>query len=169
MNRTVTRSLPVLAAGLLLSATALAAEGGKPFARVGDWEIRKHPGYCTAKIGYDGDRALRISSSRAKSSYGFMGADTGAAGKGVPVTVWFDGQKKHRFTAMAVARADPKEDGGSPWLIVVEDTSEFSPTGFMLGRSVTFSYRVNGKAHEETYTFKDGNAAFAKLTACSGV
>jgi hypothetical protein len=163
--------LAAAATALLATGAAHALEGGKAYARVDTWEIRKHGSYCTAKIAYDGDRALRIASSADRSSFGFMGMGTGswAPGAKVPIVYWFDGDKKNRFNATATARQNEAEDGGAPWLVVIEPTREFSPVGFMVGRSVTFSYRLDGKTQEETYTFRRGNDAFEKLVACSGV
>lgn len=144
-------------------------KSGKVFAKVGDWEIRKFPTYCVAKIGFEGDRGLRIYSGADSFSFGFMGPGTGTVPAKINVTYWFDNNKANKFTRAGVKRANVNEDGGAPWLILVDKPNEPSFAGdFELSKSITFNYRADGEQQSETFSLKNAAAAMGKVFACSG-
>lgn len=163
--------MALLASLALLSITgAHAVKGGKVYAKVGDWEIRRFPKYCVATIGFDGDRALRMHAGTGGSSFGFMGPGTGAGAKKVPVTYWFGNDKKNKFTRNAVARADDAEDGGAPWLVFADPPNEPShAANFAMDPSVTFTYKADGQTQSETFPLKGAEKALDKMWQCSGV
>jgi hypothetical protein len=145
------------------------ASGGKVFAKVGDWEVRKFPKYCVATVGFEGDRGLRLYSGADSFSFGFMGPGTGSVAAKIQVTYWFDNNKAGKFTRTAVKRANVGEDGGAPWLIFVDKASEPSHAGdFELSKTVTFTYRADNAQQSETYSLKNSSGAFGKLFQCSG-
>lgn len=173
LPRLATRPL-LLATALLLPLTAAQAQmGGKLFAKSGDWEVRKFPGYCYVHQGFDGDRAFRLSSSpKGVFTFGFMGEGVGdgAPGSKVTVTYWFGNSKRNRFTRVAQrTKMSVAENGGTMFFVITDPAREPSHAGdFTMASSVNFSYTINGEKVEETFDLRNLPKAYEKLWECSG-
>ena len=157
-----------LAITLVPAGSAFAKLGGKPYAKVGNWQVQKMPGYCVAQAGFDGDLAFRISAAgNGVSSFGFMGMGT-ANFKKSKLTFRFN-NNPNKFTRDAVPRANQAEDGGAPWAIVVDPANEPSHAGdWATAKSITFNYWVGHEQLSETYDLRGIDKAWEKVWACSG-
>jgi hypothetical protein len=161
-------SAVALAITLAPAGLAFAKQGGKPYAKLGNWQVQKLPGYCVAQASFDGDRALRISAGgNGVSSFGFMGMGT-ANFKKSKLTFKFN-NNPHKATREAVPRANQAEDGGAPWAIVVDPANEPSHAGdWATAKSITFNYWVGHEQLSETFDIRGIDKAWEKVWACSG-
>lgn len=155
-------------ASLMPHASALAQASGKPFAKVGNWEVRQFKGYCVATAGFEGDRAFRIAAAgNGVSSFGFMGEGAAAFQKG-KVSYRFS-DNPNTFSRVAAPRQNPSEDGGAPWIVVTDPANEPSHAGdWATAKAITFSYRTGGQSVTERFDIRGIDKAWEKVWACSG-
>jgi hypothetical protein len=153
---------------LAVPGVAQAQQGGKPYAKVGIWQVQKYNGYCAATASFDGDRALRIhAANNGTSSFGFMGMGTANYTKN-KVTYKFN-DNRNRFTRDGVSRVNKAEDGGAPWVIIVDKAGEPSHAGdWATARQITFDYFVGSEQLSETFDLRGIDKAWERVWACSG-
>jgi hypothetical protein len=157
----------VLGACLLAPGVAAAAPGGKLYGKAGNWEVRKFGTYCAANASFDGDRAMRISAARSgQSSFGFMGQDAASFKKSTISFKFSD--NRNTFSREAVPFSSKAEDGGAPWIIVIDPVDQPSHAGdWATAKTMVFNYKVGSRQLSETFQLRDIDKAWEKVWNCA--
>ncbi len=191
-TRSVTHGLTGAAAAVLKvqeciarSGGATAAEGGGGEAtaslhaawtkKLGRWELTRYTrdeegadlSHCTAMVLTGSEQGLRFSYSAPAGSfvYGFSGLGSAADAAAIPLRVWFDGNKAGALEATAELAAD---ENGFEWRSVHQGAADAGglEARFAGAKKVTFAYKVDGKAHSESFALPDVGAVLKQLLAC---
>lgn len=160
----------LLLAGTCLawSGAAVAAQSGKLYSKVGNWEVRNYGKYCAATVGFDGDRGMRIAvASNGASSFAFMG-EQAANFKRSKLSFKFN-DNPNTFTRDAALYTNQGEDGGAPWIVVADRPDEPSHAGdWATAKSMMFKYRIGSASYTETFDLRGIDKAWEKTWACAG-
>lgn len=153
--------------------TAAVALRATPLGRIGQWELARvtrdaagsQLAYCDAFIMTGSERGLRLTLHGNGSSFGFSGLGSAALGPTAALDVWFNNDRSSATSleGKLTANAD-----GFEWMMIDEgnDQPGFIDDALLNSRTVSFRYRVDGRAHVETFALRDAKRVIDRLIAC---
>ncbi|MGL4437855.1 MAG: hypothetical protein ACRCUE_01145 [Bosea sp. (in: a-proteobacteria)] len=155
------------------SVTAAGTLHEKPLGKIGAWEISRVTrdpagrqfAYCDAFVMTGSEQGLRLTLHGKGSSFGFSGQGSGAIGQTAALDVWFNND---RASATSLEGKLTANAGGFEWMMIEEgnDQPGFIDDALPNSRTVSFRYRLDGKAHVETFALRDAKKVIDRLIAC---
>lgn len=153
--------------------TATEALHEKPLGKIGQWELARVTrdaagrqfAYCDAFIMTGSEKGLRLTLHGKGSSFGFSGFGSGAIGQTAALDVWFN---NNRSSATSLQGKLTANADGFEWMMIEEgnDQPGFIDDALPNSKTVNFRYRVDGKAHVETFALRDAKRVIDRLIAC---
>ncbi|WP_334174310.1 hypothetical protein [Pseudoxanthobacter sp.] len=146
-----------------------------PPVRIGRWELTRYTrdvqgsqlSHCAAMVLTASETGLFLAYSAPGNSfrYGFSGAGSAAAAGPIPVRIRFDGRTAAAREAVLPLMPD---DNGFDWRTasVAASAGPGLAEELTSARKITFSYTVDGKAHDESFALAGIGPVLKALFAC---
>lgn len=177
-SKTLVMKMKLVLLALLATGTMqVHAAGPKPalkssvYAKAGGWTITRYAdaskktAYCETIRIVASERALRFTSDKKAFTMAFMGNASAAVDGEIPVSVWFEGNKKSEFQEQFTLSTDSEQ---TYWRTLTEPNDK--PGGISDSvtnrRSVSFGYNYETERITETFALNGTNKALKKLFEC---
>jgi len=177
-SKTLVRKMKLVLLALLATGTMQAhatdpmpALKSSVYAKAGGWTITRYAdaskktAFCETIRIVASEKALRFTSDKKAFTMAFMGNASAVVDGEIPVSVWFDGDKKSGFQEQFSLSIDGEQ---TYWRTLTEPNDE--PGGVsdsaMNRSSVSFGYNFENERITETFALTGTNAALKKLFEC---